>query len=285
MLITTQRHDSGVGAWRMSFAAPRGHLADWVAALWDVEGVTRYGHERILPTGHVDVLFSLADAQYLLDADPPGRRDRFSTVWVSGLQQTPLLAQSGGYSHLVGLRLTPVGAWRFFGLPLSELTGRVLELDLVLGNSLLSLREQLAGLPDAERRLRRLLEFAERRLARGPAVHPCVAAAMRRLEDSAGRCAIAGIVAETGFSQKHLVRKFEEQVGLAPKRFARLRRFRHAVRALQTGRSDLALLALDCGYADQAHFHNDFRAFAGATPSEFLRRRLPEEVTAVMTSA
>jgi len=283
MLITTKRHGSGLGAWRMSFAAPPGSLAGSVTTLWDVQGVTRYGHECILPTGHVDVLFSLADEQYLLDADRPGRRERFSTVWVSGLQQRPLLAQSAGFSHLVGLRLTPTGAWRFFGQPLHELTGRVLDLDLILGSSLLELREQLALLPDPERRLRRLLEFAQRRLARGPAVHPCVSLAARIIDHSAGRCTIAWIVSETGVSQKHLVRKFAEQVGLSPKRFARLRKFRHAVQTLQSaGEPGLAGLAVDCGYFDQAHFNHDFRAFAGATPSEFLRQRLPEDVTAVM---
>jgi AraC-like DNA-binding protein len=286
MLSTTRRHASALGSWRMSFAAPPANLAGAIATLWDVEGVTRYAHERILPTGHIDILFSLADEQYLLDADRPAIRTCFATVWVSGLQQRPLLAQSAGTSHLLGLRLTPTGAWRFFGRPLHELTGRVLDLDLVLGSSLLELREQLALLPDPERRLRRLLEFAERRIARGPAVHPCVAHAVRRIESEAGNGPVSGITAETGFSRKHLIRKFAEQVGLAPKRYARLCRFRRAVRSLQSGREpDLAVLALDCGYFDQAHFSNDFRAFAGASPSEFARQRLPEEVTAVMARA
>ena len=67
------------------------------------------------------------------------------------------------------------------------------------------------------------------------------------------------------------------QVGLAPKPFARILRFRHAARELvrPDGRS-LAEIALDCGYYDQAHLNRDFREFSGRSPTELMAARLPD---------
>jgi AraC-like DNA-binding protein len=62
-----------------------------------------------------------------------------------------------------------------------------------------------------------------------------------------------------------------------PKTLARILRFEHALALLR--RDDgarFAEIAERCGYYDQAHMNRDFRAFAGASPSEFLARRLPD---------
>ncbi len=62
--------------------------------------------------------------------------------------------------------------------------------------------------------------------------------------------------------------RFREELGVPPKALARILRFERAVGRLRAG-DDLAALALDAGYYDQAHFNRDFRAFAGATPTAY----------------
>ena len=69
-----------------------------------------------------------------------------------------------------------------------------------------------------------------------------------------------GVLAqELGRSRRHLAASFREQLGMPPKALARLLRFERAVERLRGG-ADLAELALDCGYYDQAHFNRDFKA-------------------------
>lgn len=69
-------------------------------------------------------------------------------------------------------------------------------------------------------------------------------------------------------SRQHLALQFRQQVGITPKLFARICRFRRALALLRDPArdGDLAALAADCGYFDQSHLIRDFRDFADGTP-------------------
>lgn len=88
-----------------------------------------------------------------------------------------------------------------------------------------------------------------------------------------GAVLIAVLVRELGCSRRHLAARFGEDVGMTPKAYARLLRFERAVERLRGGDAALGRIAADCGYADQAHFSRELRAFAGATPTTLLAER------------
>lgn len=112
--------------------------------------------------------------------------------------------------------------------------------------------------------------FVEAALAQrqeaGRAVDPEVVFAWERMAASRGRVRVERLAAETGWSRKRLWSRFLSQIGLTPKRAARLVRFDHAAHLLASGHSP-ALVAAESGYADQSHLHHEIMAFAGMTPS------------------
>ena len=75
-------------------------------------------------------------------------------------------------------------------------------------------------------------------------------------------------------SPRHLRRRFAEQVGYGPKRYARIMRLQRllALRALHPGAS-AGRLAADAGYADHPHLARDCRELAGRSPSALLAQR------------
>jgi methylphosphotriester-DNA--protein-cysteine methyltransferase len=90
-----------------------------------------------------------------------------------------------------------------------------------------------------------------------------------------GAVPIGRVAKDVGWSHRHLIAKFKQQVGLPPKTAARLVRFDRVWRRLDEGRPlDWGQLAADSGYADQAHLIRDFRQFTGTTPTDFLARTL-----------
>ena len=82
-----------------------------------------------------------------------------------------------------------------------------------------------------------------------------------------------------GWSDRQLAREFRREIGLPPKAAARVIRFDRARRLLP--RYNGAVVAAECGYADQAHFVREFVAFAGMRPT----RWLAEEVGNLQVSA
>jgi transcriptional regulator GlxA family with amidase domain len=101
-------------------------------------------------------------------------------------------------------------------------------------------------------------------------------AAVRLLDDAGGTVRIDELARTLDVSRQHLALQFREQVGLAPKTYAMVSRFRHAGALLRRHAGpqvDWAQLALDCGYYDQSHLIHEFRLFADETPERFARPR------------
>ena len=115
-----------------------------------------------------------------------------------------------------------------------------------------------------------------RRLAEAPRVAPQLEHAWARLQASDGAVAIATLAGEVGWSRRHLAARFTADIGLPPKSVARILRFSRVAGTLRANQGrGLADIAYACGYADQAHLNRDFRAFAGATPTDYAARLLP----------
>jgi AraC-like DNA-binding protein len=79
------------------------------------------------------------------------------------------------------------------------------------------------------------------------------------------------VTKEAGLSRRRFAQLFREQVGLTPKLFCRLHRFRGVLRQIALGAPvDWADIALAGGYCDQSHLVHEFRDFSGTSPSAYL---------------
>ena len=82
--------------------------------------------------------------------------------------------------------------------------------------------------------------------------------------------------AEIGLSHTRFIRLFREAVGLTPKLFCRIQRFRAVVeRTAGAVAIDWARVAATCGYFDQAHLIRDFQAFSGTSPAAYAQSLKP----------
>ncbi|GAA1833916.1 AraC family transcriptional regulator [Pseudonocardia ailaonensis] len=197
--------------------------------------------------------------------------------FLAGMHDAAVRTEFHGHQAGMQVDLSPLGAFVLLRRPMAELTNEVPELDLLDDPELAALADRLAGDPGWAARFARLESFLGARLLAGAAREPDpeVAHAWQLLVHRSGDVGIEALAAETGWSRRHLLTRFRSQVGLAPKTAARVLRFERASR-LVVARPDLAGVAADCGYSDQAHLTREFRALAGVTPTGYRRAFLQD---------
>jgi AraC-like DNA-binding protein len=286
------RHESDIGRWEMIGQAPAPRLARHVLGYCGYDEETMgFTRRREVPSGEVVLIIGFGpelEATYPRAA--PGRAIRVRS-FVAGLHDTHCIVESPGTQSGIQLNLTPLGAHVLLGVPMHQLTNRVVDLEALLGRDAGLMVEMLHEAPDWAARFEILDRALVRRLEAARPASPDVAWAWRRLIESRGRLPVGELCEELGCSRKHMLRRFNEQIGMAPKTYARVLRFQRAAHLLghrdgeswvdetERGIGDemsWGEIALECGYFDQAHMNRDFREFAGASPGELKASLLPD---------
>jgi AraC-like DNA-binding protein len=167
----------------------------------------------------------------------------------------------------VGVYFRPAQASTFVGMPIAELTDRIVGADDAWGVVGRSLPSELAGLDDRARVDRLEAALLERLARDGSRLVGIDAAGLAsRVLDCDGRVAVESLASMAGVSRQHLARVFRERVGLAPKTYCSLARFQSGLAYAGRGGADWAQVAAALGYADQSHMIAEFRRFSSLTP-------------------
>ncbi len=271
------RHESELGCWELAIGEPHAALRPYVREyIGGLERTTIPICRREVPTEVAPLVINFgAPSRFFDPRDPESWADYGS--FASGPHDSYVLVGSTGPLNCLQINFTLLGARLFLGRPLGELTNRPVALEDLLGPAAQQFRAELYDATVWEQRFAILDREIMRRIsaAKGPA--PAVLWAWQRLIASSGCVSIGSLVRDVGWSRKHLISQFTEQMGLRPKVLARVIRFGRAIEQLKTDpQVHLVDIANDCGYYDQAHFSRDFRVFAGITPIELVRSRLPD---------
>lgn len=73
-------------------------------------------------------------------------------------------------------------------------------------------------------------------------------------------------------SYRSIHRLYSNSLGISPKEFLKISKFRKGVRDLNLNHSNHAQIAFNIGYADQSHFIRDFKNYTNLTPKQFAKK-------------
>lgn len=263
-------------------AMPPPPLAAFVESIWRVRGPAPYRRAAVLPNGALQLMVNFGDPHRLTGIGGHATDRRYDHTWIAGLQEQALMIEAPACTDLLSIRFRPGGAHAFLPLPLCELSNLVVDARDIVGGAGAQLREQLAGMHSWPAQVACVQRWLLGRLQPRERDHALVVRAIAAIGARQGRgAAIAAACDELGLSNRHLIQLFRGLVGLPPKTLARVQRFHRALLRLPSDGSR-AQLAAELGFADQAHFTREFRAFAGVAPGQFLERRGADEESLIL---
>ena len=255
----------------MALRPPAAGLRPYVRG--DYVGYTEWGgspsRRREFPGPFAVMIFEFGPPIRIFEAGDRRRVSSHRGGFVSGLGEAFVVCEHDGFQQGLQVNLTAIGARLLFGVPMSELRGRVVPISDVLPVRHRRLGERMQDAAGWDERFD-LLDCALAECIAGARIETSIVAwAVRRIEETGGAVEMRALARELGYSRKHVITLFRDHVGLPPKLLARIVRFDGLLRHLRTGAArSWADLALDCGYYDQAHLVREVRRFTGLTPTE-----------------
>lgn len=217
-----------------------------IDGFWSTEARTNID-VRVLPDGCADVMFDFEKG----------------AAYAIGTMTRPLVLTES--VRAFGVRFRPGWGAVLLDEPLAPLTDARAEL-----GTLQTLAARVADAKSDGARIGLLCEWARRQAVRDTPDRR-VLAAVDAIVTNGGRASVDEVASIACTTRQHLARLFAHHVGVSPKVFARVVRFR---RALQLGKDrpgGWADRASELGYFDQSHLIADFRTFAGDTPVPFFQ--------------
>ncbi len=248
--------------------APVKHLSDFIKCYWYGEqklGPPNYEFE-ILPDSFIELVFCFGQNQTFIRKGSTIKE--IGSAFVVGLLDSPIYIRCEGKIKTFGVRFYAWGFYPFIRVQSDSSATELdlMNLDLVLLNE--RLRECIAegdinrGFEELEETLLQFLRVKNEDFR--------ITEASKEIYNDQGKSKLKQFFQKLRISERQLNRVFNFTIGLGPKGLSKRVRFQH-VRDAIFENPDISLteLAYEFNYTDQAHFINDFKAFANKTPSEF----------------
>ena len=175
-----------------------------------------------------------------------------------------------GRGRVLGVKFRPGGFGAFTGLDVGGLRDRVMSAAEVFGPDAERLGDLVLSEDDDGRRIALVETFLGARLPGPDPAYGLVLDVVHAMLEDRSLTSVSAVTHRFGVTTRRLQRLFRRYVGVGPKWVLRRFRIHDAAAAIEQGRgSDLAVLAAELGWFDQAHFGREFKAVIGMAPGVY----------------
>lgn len=218
---------------------------------------------RVLPDACVELFISYTEAPVaIID------QQLYQHSIVNSRMNVPTSVQMRKGSGCIAICFHPGVAYPFFSLPMNILNNSSISLNEIWGKVITQIEEKLATASDNRIRINLIQEYLLQLLHHAKLdlrIDNCINFIRKR----ATEVSLTDLHQLTGYSQRHLARKFKQYTGLSTKEYLKINRFITSLKYLKNyPHLSLTQIAYQSGYFDQAHCIRDYQTYAHHTPKE-----------------
>ncbi len=255
--------------------APPFYLQGYVKGFWTLER-RAFPAEDIkfspVPDGFPGLIFQVNEAPGFYDT----AKNAMPTAFLFGQTITRKKMILAGEVAAIGVYFYPSAIKTIFNLDAFEVADDCLAFELISKADYEQLLHQIQPLPTTQQRIQVLAEYFYHLIAINKKNPQVVDIAIAKIFSAKGLIGVNEILKELNISERSLERYFKQFVGVSPQKFIRICRFQTALQKIKTADyQKLTDVAYDLGYADQAHFIREFKAFFGTAPMQ-LHKNQPD---------
>ena len=238
-------------------------IKEVIQSLWQIEGVTGFRNEHILPKGIVEIIFNFSCGSPTV-AYLGKKQYHLPRCFINGFNTEPVQIQLPEQQEFFGVQLRPLAVKKLLGIPACEFFNSVVDLTLI-DASFQSLWQQLAeqknfndrvalifnwmALPDWQPRENMVNNFL--------------------LNVGQHDLTVTELAHSLCYSPRQLSRKMAEATGMNTEEILLYKKYLHAVHLIHHTDLSLTKIAYQSSFSDQSHFNKSFKNYTNMTPGEY----------------
>ena len=227
---------------------------------------------RLFSDGNMGVVFSLK-SKLIADINNHEIKNYLPGSFLYGQLNGFKDIYSDNEIALVIVVFQPNGINQLLQIPANEFQDSIISTDAVFGKKGISLEERLSGQNNNDEKIKLLNHFFRPLIStKSESNQLLINSSLDFILTNKGYFSVKQLVDHTGYTERHLERKFKECIGLNPKKFGNVVRLHYFLKLLKHKTEDFNLTAIcyDAGFSDQSHLIKEFKKQTGITPTEYI---------------
>jgi AraC-like DNA-binding protein len=225
--------------------------------------------QRCLPLGMVELIVHLKGKRS--EGFWKNNWQSFPDSYLVGVMQEPVAWRMYGYSEMFAVRFKPEGLIQLFDCPVSSWVNNFIDAEDFLGKEHSFILALIQSAETNQERVFLLETFIHQQLSKRQTARNHFTEAIKHIRRANTQISSSALENQLFVCERQAQRLFKNNIGVSPKEYFRIIRFRQIIEAVKENKQVLwPQLAYSLGYADQAHLIRDFKAFSGLTPTGFV---------------